>query len=129
MSSQLGHMTNIYGFLSTCIIPITAKLDILVDTVHWYYLVQMMVSPQLGHVCNVLGFISPFINPLITKIGSMADQHAFILPWQYDEVITAISLYERLCLYIYSSKPYKNEAWQDGRLACTNVILLKWWPK
>ena len=31
MSSQLGHVTNIYGFISTCIIPITAKLDMLVD--------------------------------------------------------------------------------------------------
>ena len=31
MSSQLGHVTNIYGSLSTCIIPITAKRDILVD--------------------------------------------------------------------------------------------------
>ena len=31
MSSQLGHVTNICGFISIGIIPITAKLDILVE--------------------------------------------------------------------------------------------------
>ena len=77
-SSRLGHLTNIYDFISTSLSPITTKSATMASYTD-LFLKVMMTSPQLGHRTNVCDFISTSLSPITTKFSLMVHQHALIM--------------------------------------------------
>lgn len=65
MLPQLGHGTNVYGFIiSTSISPITSKFDRMADRHLLPDIEDMMISPQLDHLTNAYHIIFTSINPI-----------------------------------------------------------------
>lgn len=79
---QIGHVTNIMGFIFTSTRNVTTKLDRLVDQHNLTWKVRMMQDLQLpilldrDPVCTGLRLqvmISNSINTVTTKLGRIAD--------------------------------------------------------
>lgn len=61
-SPKLGHVAEVYGFISTSINLIGTKLHKIETTIFWpYFAVDLF---QLGHMTSVYGFISSVINAM-----------------------------------------------------------------
>ena len=82
-SSQLGHVTNVCGCISTSKY-LTTKLR-MINSMLWYYLADLITSSNLKFVSNILpmtvdhmtnayGFISTAISLRTTKLGKMVNQ-------------------------------------------------------
>ena len=90
-SPPLCHVSNIYGFISTSIKPITTKLHRKRPACSALTLNVMMTSFQLVHMASVYGFISTVVSSITTKSGRIANQHALNIPRSDDGVITTRS--------------------------------------
>ena len=80
MSSKLGHMTNVYGFISTSLSPIITELCTMVDQ-HTLILSGRNdnVSPKVFKMTKVYGFISNSLNTITTKLDIEGDHHGLTL--------------------------------------------------
>ena len=78
-STQLAHVTNFYGSVSTSSNPITTRLGKVVDqhALILHALIKCMtVSTKLGHVTNDYEFISTSIRPITSKLNKKGDHDA-----------------------------------------------------
>lgn len=106
MLPQLGHMTNINGFISTSISSITTKLGWTTDQ-------QVRISCR----SRDNEFIFKFTSSIANKFGRIVSKHALIFPCRYGDIITTKSYDQRQCLYLHLCKPY-NQTSQKGRPGC-----------
>ena len=70
---QLGHVSNMNGFISTSISSIKSKGEKNDRTICTR---NMMTSSNLGYLINVFVFISTSISPITTRLHRKRHQHA-----------------------------------------------------
>ena len=121
MSTTKGHVTQIYGFISTSTRPLTTLQHGRQDCTN-LKLQLTMTSKFIGHERNIYGFISTSARHVTSKNCRMTDQHAPTLvctwQWHYFSQVT-----RQTQLYFYFYKVYDNQNWQDGKPSCTDFTL------
>ena len=118
---QLGHMTNVYGFICTAVNVITSKLGRMETSIHWFYLAKMMASPQLSHVTNNYGFISTSVSLVTTKTDRMVDQRRLLL-----EIKTTPKLGQVTNSYGFVSTAVNPIRTKFGRKVDQHALILPW---
>ena len=121
MLLQLGHMTNVYGFISTGVNLITSKLDRMETSIQWFYLAKMMASPQPSHVTNNCDFISISVSLVTTKIDRMVDQRRLLL-----EIMTTPKLGQVTNFYGFVSTAVNPIRTKFGRKVDQHALILPW---
>ena len=121
MLLQLGHMTNVYGFISTGVNLITSKLDRMETSIQWFYLAKMMASPQPSHVTNNCDFISISVSLVTTKIDRMVDQRRLLL-----EMMTIPKLGQVTNFYGFVSTSVNPIRTKFGRKVDQHALILPW---
>ena len=121
MLLQLGHMTNVYGFISTSVNLITSKLARMETSIQWFYLAKMMASPQPSHVTNNCDFISISVSLVTTKIDRMVDQRRLLL-----EMMTIPKLGQVTNFYGFVSTSVNPIRTKFGRKVDQHALILPW---
>lgn len=122
MSSQLGRVINVYGFISSSITPITSKPGRIVEQ---YAPILPCGNDDVTKTRprdECYGFMSTSASPITTSVGRMVEQHALILFCRNDDFITTRQCDLHLWLYLHFSVFYNNQTSQEGRPLCTDFI-------